>query len=104
MAQLLHDLGVDLQRTPTGLAPDEPPPNHTWHHYAWEEGEMHLMPRSQHQAKEFQKVLHPFPRGGGGHALWGHKFVQIPGAAAGTIWSMQDPEDAEDGGEQRDDD
>jgi hypothetical protein len=31
-AQQLNDMGAHLQRTPTGLAPDEPPPDHTWHH------------------------------------------------------------------------
>jgi len=100
-AHQLKDMGAHLQRTPTGLAPDEPPPDHTWHHYAWDEGSMHLMPRSQHQAKELQKVLHPFPRGGGGHSRWGHKFVQIPGASAGAIWSMQNPLDLGDTKEER---
>jgi hypothetical protein len=102
MAQLMQDLDVRLQRTPTGLAPVEPPPNHTWHHYAWEEGSMHLMPRAQHQSKTFRKVLHPFPHGGGGNIRWGDKFIQIPGAVAGGISSMQHPQDAGDNEPQED--
>ena len=102
MAQLMQDLDVRLRRTPTGLAPVEPPPDHTWHHYSWEEGSMHLMPRSQHQSKTFRKVLHPFPHGGGGNIRWGHKFVHIPGAVAGGISSMQHPQDAGDNEQQED--
>jgi hypothetical protein len=102
-AQLMKDLGVELQRTPTGLAPDEPPPDHTWHHFPWEEGTMHLMPRSQHQAKEFQKVLHPFKYGGGGYARWGDKYLHIPGAATGGIWLMQRPDDEPDASAQQQD-
>jgi hypothetical protein len=102
MAQLMQDLDVRLRRTPTGLAPDEPPPDHTWHHYSWEEGTMHLMPRWQHQSKVFRKVLHPFPHGGGGNIRWGHKFIQIPGAVAGGISSMQHPQDAGDNEQQED--
>jgi hypothetical protein len=102
MAQLMQDLDVRLRRTPTGLAPDEPPPDHTWHHYSWEEGTMHLMPRWQHQSKIFRKVLHPFPHGGGGNIRWGHKFIQIPGAVAGGISSMQHPQDARDNEQQED--
>jgi hypothetical protein len=102
MAQLMKNLGVRLRRTPTGLAPDAPPPDHTWHHYSWEDGTMHLMPRWQHQSKIFRKVLHPFPHGGGGNIRWGHKFIQIPGAVAGGISSVQDPQDAGDNGQQED--
>lgn len=102
MAQLMRDLDVRLRRTPTGLAPDEPPPDHTWHHYSWEEGTMHLMPRWQHQSKVFRKVLHPFPHGGGGNIRWGHKFIQIPGAVAGGISSVQQPQDAGDNEQQGD--
>jgi hypothetical protein len=101
--QQLKDLGVHLERTPTGLAPDEPPPDHTWHHYTWDEGAMHLMPRWQHEAKEFQKVLHPLPRGGGGYKLWGDKFVQIPGATTGMIWSTQHPRDPANSAQQDED-
>jgi hypothetical protein len=90
-AQTMEDGGVHLQRTPTGLAPDRPPPGWTWHHVTDREGILHLMPRSQHEAKEFQKLLHPLPRGGGGHSLWGDRYVQIPGATTGAIWSTRDP-------------
>ncbi len=92
--QMMEDGGVHLRRTPTGLAPDRPPPDWTWHHVTDREGILHLMPRWQHEADEFQKVLHPLPRGGGGYSLWGPRFVQIPGATTGAIWSTQRPRDS----------
>ena len=62
-------LGVNLERTPTGLAPRKPPEGWTWHHEI-DEGSMRLVPRSQHTlGSEFWKVLHP--DGYGGYAVWG---------------------------------
>jgi len=52
---------------------------------------MQLMPRSQHEARELQAILHPFKYGAGGFARWGHKYV-IPGASTGAIWSTQHPD------------
>ncbi|HDS1235307.1 TPA: RHS domain-containing protein [Pluralibacter gergoviae] len=68
-AHMMKDLGVNLERTPTGLAPRQPPTNWTWHHEL-EEGVMRLVPRSQHTpGSEFWKILHP--DGYGGYAVWG---------------------------------
>jgi hypothetical protein len=102
-AQIMEDGGVHLRRTPMGLAPDTPPPGWTWHHVTEREGILHLMPRWQHEAKEFQNVLHPLPRGGGGYTLWGDKFVQIPGAMTGMIWSTQHPRDPANSAQQNED-
>ncbi len=101
-AQMMENGGVYLRRTPTGLAPDTPPPGWTWHHVTGREGILHLMPSSQHKAREFQKVLHPLAHGGGGYILWGDRFVQIPGAVTGAIWSTHPREPAK--GTQQDDD
>jgi hypothetical protein len=49
------------------------------------------MPRSQHEARELQAMLHPFKYGAGGFARWGHKHV-IPGVSTGAIWPMQHPD------------
>jgi len=68
-AQSMQDLGVNLERTPTGVAPRTSPDDWTWHH-AQEPGSMQLVPRSQHQPGSiFQHALHP--DGVGGYAIWG---------------------------------
>jgi hypothetical protein len=68
-ARGMQDLGVNLQRTPTGLAPRIPPAGFTWHH-ADEPGVMQLVPRQQHdQGSIFQDILHP--GGEGGYSKWG---------------------------------
>ena len=69
LAQSLRDLGVSLERTPSGLAPRQPPPGWTWHH-AQEPGVMQLVPRTQHTPGSiFWDTLHPGGRGG--FAIWG---------------------------------
>jgi hypothetical protein len=90
-ADLLQKLGVNLERNRWGGAPRRPPKGWTWHHHPYQEGLVQLMPRSQHEARELQAVLHPFKYGAGGFARWGHKYV-IPGASTGTLWSMQHPD------------
>jgi hypothetical protein len=95
-AQMLENGGVYLKRTPTGLAPDRPPPGWTWHHVTERKVILHLMPRWQHEADVFQKVLHPLPRGGGGYSVWGPEYVQIPGASTGAMWYLHH-RDAEPG-------
>lgn len=68
-ANNMKGLGVNLERTPTGLAPRKPPEGWTWHHEL-DEGAMRLVPRSQHTpGSEYWKVLHP--DGYGGYAVWG---------------------------------
>jgi hypothetical protein len=68
-AQGMQNEGVDLQRTPTGLAPRTPPAGFSWHH-AEEPGVMQLVPRQQHdQGSIFQNILHP--NGRGGYSKWG---------------------------------
>ena len=67
-ARSMQDLGVNLRRTPTGLAPRRPPPGFTWHH-AEEPGLMQLVPRQQHEGSIFQAILHPGGRGG--YSIWG---------------------------------
>ncbi|CAN7452330.1 HNH endonuclease [Mesorhizobium sp. LjRoot246] len=70
-AQDLLNQGLNLQRTPTGLAPRAAPLGFSWHH-ADEPGVMQLVPRSQHDGgSNFQKTLHP--NGRGGFSLWGKK-------------------------------
>ncbi|MBV8744512.1 MAG: HNH endonuclease [Xanthobacteraceae bacterium] len=90
-ADLLQSLGINLERNRWGGAPRRPPKGWTWHHHPYEEGLMQLMPRSQHEARELQAILHPFKYGAGGFARWGHKYV-IPGASTGAIWSTQHPD------------
>lgn len=90
-ADLLQQLGINLERNLWGRAPARPPKGWTWHHHPHEEGLVQLMPRSQHEASELQALLHPFKYGAGGFARWGHKYV-IPGASTGAIWSMQRPD------------
>jgi hypothetical protein len=68
-AQDMQNLGINLQRTPTGLAPRTSPSGWTWHH-AEDPGVMQLVPRSQHQPGSiFQDALHP--NGVGGYSIWG---------------------------------
>jgi hypothetical protein len=43
-ARMMQDLGIDVQRTPTGLAPRTSPSEWTWHH-AQDPGLMQLVPR-----------------------------------------------------------
>jgi hypothetical protein len=70
-AQDLLNQGLNLQRTPTELAPRAAPPGFSWHH-ADEPGVIQLVPRSQHdRGSIFQKTLHP--NGRGGFSLWGKK-------------------------------
>ncbi|WP_206532019.1 HNH endonuclease, partial [Mesorhizobium sp. M7A.F.Ca.US.003.02.1.1] len=70
-AQDLLNQGLNLQRTPTGLAPRAAPLGFSWHH-ADEPSVMQLVPRSQHDGGTiFQKTLHP--NGRGGFSLWGKK-------------------------------
>jgi hypothetical protein len=69
-AQSMQDMGVSLERTPTGLAPRQPPAGWTWHH-AEEPGLMQLVPRAQHTPVSiFWDTLHP--NGQGGYAIWGN--------------------------------
>lgn len=68
-AQDMQSLGINLQRTPTDLAPRTSPSGWTWHH-AEEPGVMQLVPKSQHQPGSiFQGALHP--NGKGGYSIWG---------------------------------
>jgi hypothetical protein len=68
-AQGLQNLGINLQRTPTGLAPRNSPSGWTWHH-ADEAGIMQLVPLSQHKPGSiFQAALHP--NNAGGYSKWG---------------------------------
>lgn len=68
-AQSIRELGVTLERTPTGLAPRQSPAGWSWHH-APEPGVMQLVPRAQHAPGSiFQDVLHP--NGRGGYSIWG---------------------------------
>ena len=67
--RMMQDGGVDLRRTPTGLAPRSPPTGFSWHH-ADEPGVMQLVPRQQHERGSiFQGILHPTGRGG--YSKWG---------------------------------
>jgi hypothetical protein len=101
-ADLLQQLGINLERNRRGRAPGRPPKGWTWHHHPFEDGLVQLMPRSQHEARELQALLHPFKYGAGGFARWGHKYV-IPGASAGAIWSMQHPDAQTDDSSQQPD-
>ncbi|MFZ5896860.1 MAG: RHS repeat-associated core domain-containing protein [Myxococcota bacterium] len=65
----MRGLGVNLERTATGLAPRTPPAGWTWHHEV-EAGVMRLVPRAQHTpGSPFWDVLHPGGRGG--YSIWG---------------------------------
>jgi hypothetical protein len=68
-AKMMGDLGIKLERTPTGLAPRQPPKNWTWHHEA-EPGLMRLVPADQHTpGSPYWGALHPGGRGG--FSIWG---------------------------------
>jgi hypothetical protein len=68
-AKAMKDLGVNLERTPTGLAPRQSPAGWTWHH-AESLGEMQLVPRVQHTpGSAWWDILHP--GGQGGYSIWG---------------------------------
>ncbi len=68
-AQAMQNHGINLRRTPRGLAPQDAPDGFSWHH-ADEPGVMQLVPRSQHDPGTiFQKVLHPNAKGG--FSRWG---------------------------------
>ena len=68
-AQSMRDLGVSLERTPTGLAPREAPAGWVWHHGV-EPGIMQLVPKPQHTPGSiFWDTMHPGGRGG--YAIWG---------------------------------
>lgn len=65
----MQSLGINLQRTPTGLAPRTSQSGWAWHHPE-EPGVMQLVPRSQHQpGSVFEDALHP--DGKGGYSTWG---------------------------------
>lgn len=68
-ARAMRELGIDLRRTPKGLAPRNAPPGWTWHH-ASEPGVVQLVPRWQHKSSIFRKVFHP-DKGNGGFVQWG---------------------------------
>jgi RHS repeat-associated protein len=69
-AQTMKNAGVELERTPTDLAPREPPAGWTWHHNATQPGLMQLVPRYQHQfGSLIWSLFHP--DGAGGWANWG---------------------------------
>jgi len=68
-AQSMQDVGVTLERTPTGLAPRQPPAGWSWRH-GQEPGVMQLVPRPQHTPGSiYWDTLHP--NGQGGYAIWG---------------------------------
>ena len=68
-ASQMKELGVNLERTSTGLAPRTPPAGWAWHHDA-AGGVMRLVPSSQHTpGSPFWDVLHP--GGPGGFSIWG---------------------------------
>ena len=69
IASRMNGLGINLERTATGLAPRQSPAGWTWHH-APEPGVMQLVPRAQHAPGSiFQPTFHP--GGQGGMAIWG---------------------------------
>jgi hypothetical protein len=68
-AQMMQGMGVNVERTATGLTPRTPPAGWTWHH-AEDPGVMQLVPRVQHApGSVFWDTLHPGDRGG--YAIWG---------------------------------
>jgi autotransporter-associated beta strand protein len=68
-AKTIQDAGINIQRTPNGLAPRTSPAGWTWHH-AEEPGLMQLVPRWQHAPGSiFQDALHPNSQGG--YSIWG---------------------------------
>lgn len=69
-AGMMKDMGVNLSRTKTGLAPREPAAGWTWHHGQLP-GQVQLVPRWQHYSgnKVFWEMLHPNNKGG--YSIWG---------------------------------
>jgi hypothetical protein len=69
-AGMMKDMGVNLSRTTTGLAPREAAVGWTWHHGQLP-GQMQLVPRWQHYSgnKVFWQMLHP--NKGGYSSVWG---------------------------------
>jgi hypothetical protein len=68
-ARDVQSLGINVQRTPSGMAPRTSPADWTWHHTE-HPGVMQLVPRAQHQPGSiFQDALHP--SGQGGYSIWG---------------------------------
>ena len=69
--KMINDLGIDINRTPRGLAPRRPPIGWTWHHEK-EKGVMILVPRKQHTiGSDEWKILHLDNKGG--YSRWGKK-------------------------------
>ena len=67
--KMMNDMGIEINRTPTGLAPRRPPEGWTWHHEK-EEGVMILVPRQQHTiGSDEWKILHLDNKGG--YSRWG---------------------------------
>jgi len=68
-AQSIRGMGIDIERTATGLVPRSSPNGWTWHHNA-QSGVMQLVPRAQHTPGSiFWDTLHP--GGQGGYSIWG---------------------------------
>jgi RHS repeat-associated protein len=71
-ASAMNDLIPGIQEQlvgPEGGVSRRPPSDWTWHHDYWNSGVVQLVPRSQHEASEFQSLFHP--GGLGGYATWG---------------------------------
>lgn len=69
LARLAREVGIQLKRTATGLAPRKPPSGWTWHHEL-DEGSMVLVPRPQHSfGSGHWFALHP--KFYGGYFKWG---------------------------------
>jgi RHS repeat-associated protein len=68
-AAFMQEVGVNIERTATGLVPRTPPAGWTWHHETGA-GVLRLVPRPQHTpGSAFWEVLHPGGRGG--YSIWG---------------------------------
>jgi hypothetical protein len=69
LASMMKDLGINISRTSTGLAPRTPPSGWVWHHETGV-GVLRLVPKEQHTiGSSFWDVLHPGGRGG--YSIWG---------------------------------
>ncbi len=68
-AEMMRELGIQIDRTPTGLAPRSSPSGWTWHH-SQKTGILQLVPRSQHTPGSiYWDTMH---KGGKeGYAIWG---------------------------------
>jgi hypothetical protein len=68
-ASQMKELGIEMERTPRGVAPRTSPRDWVWHHHQ-EEGILRLVPKVQHTpGSPFWDILHP--DGVGGMAIWG---------------------------------